>query len=158
MLALLIAALLSPAALGLSLAVIILALAAAAFPSLGANGLVRGLFAVGLPWLIGQAALGPLGWSSVTLAALYVVSYAALLDQRFGRGDRRLWLNAAQGLGVVVLLVVGQPILAGIVVLIVLPQIALQSFLSRGEGQWYVQYAQPLVMIGMLVAAIGVIG
>jgi hypothetical protein len=86
------------------------------------------------------------------------VSYAALLDQRFGRGDRRLWLNAAQGLGVVVLLVVGQPILAGIVVLIVLPQIALQSFLSRGEGQWYVQYAQPLVMIGMLVAAIGVIG
>lgn len=120
----------------------------------------RAILEWGLPWLMGHLTFGPLNWPSVALALVYTGAYYAgliLLGGRW-RAATRL-LNGSQ-IGAVALLVgVKEPILAGIVGLLVLPQLLLQPFLWRGEAEWwYWQRSQLWLMAGMLVAVLAIGG
>jgi hypothetical protein len=111
---------------------------------------------LGLPWLIGHLAFGSLNWESVAFALAYTVAYYArfvLLDGRRRTATRLL--NGSQIVAVALLIVVKEPILAGIAGLLLLPQVLLQPFLWRDETEWwYLQRSQPWLMAGMLIVAL----
>jgi hypothetical protein len=119
---------------------------------------LRAILELGLPWLIGHLAFGSLNWESVAFALAYTVAYYArlvLLDGR-RRAATRL-LNSSQVVAVALLIVVKEPILAGVAGLLLLPQLLLQSFLWRDEAEWwYLQRSQPWLMAGMLTAVLAV--
>ena len=119
---------------------------------------LRAILELGLPWLIGHLAFGSLNWESVAFALAYTVAYYArlvLLDGR-RRAATRL-LNSSQVVAVALLIVVKEPILAGVAGLLLLPQLLLQSFLWRDEAEWwYLERSQPWLMAGMLTAVLAV--
>jgi hypothetical protein len=117
---------------------------------------LRAVLELGLPWLMGHLAFGSLNWESVAFALAYTVVYYArfvLLDGR-RRTAMRL-LNGSQIVAVALLIIVKEPILAGIAGLLLLPQLLLQPFLWRGEAEWwYLRRSQPWLMAGMLSVAL----
>jgi len=119
---------------------------------------LRAILELGLPWLIGHLAFGSLNWESVALALAYTVAYYAcfvLLDGR-RRTAMRL-LNGSQIVAVALLIIVREPILAGIAGLLLLAQLLLQPFLWRGEAEWwYLQRSQPWLMAEMLTAGLAI--
>jgi hypothetical protein len=119
---------------------------------------LRAVLDLGLPWLIGHLAFGSLNWESVAFALAYTVAYYAcfvLLDGRW-RAATRL-LNGSQVVAIALLVVVKEPILAGIAGLLLLPQLLLQPFLWRGEAEWwYGQRSQPWLMASMLTAVLAI--
>jgi hypothetical protein len=119
---------------------------------------LRAILELGFPWLIGHLAFGSLNWQSAAFALAYTVAYYAffiLLDGR-RRAARRL-LNGSQIVAVALLIVLKEPILAGIAGLLLLPQLLLQPFLWRGEAEWwYLQRSQPWLMAGMLTTALAI--
>lgn len=119
---------------------------------------LRAILELGLPWLIGHLAFGSLNWKSVAFALAYTVAYYAcfvLLDGR-RRSAMRL-LNGSQIVAVALLIILKEPILAGIAGLLLLPQLLLQPFLWRGEAEWwYLQRSQPWLMAGMLTAGLAI--
>jgi hypothetical protein len=121
---------------------------------------LRAILELGLPWLIGHLAFGSLNWESVVFALAYTVAYYArfvLLNGRQRTATRLL--NGSQIAAVALLIIVKEPILAGIAGLLLLPQLLLQPFLWRGKVEWwYLQRSQPWLMAGMLttVLAIGI--
>jgi hypothetical protein len=119
---------------------------------------LRAILELGLPWLIGHLAFGSLKWESVAFACAYTVVYYAcfvLLDGRWRTATRLL--NGSQIVAVALLIIVKEPILAGIAGLLLLPQLLLQPFLWRGETEWwYLQRSQPWLMVGMLIAGLAV--
>ncbi len=120
---------------------------------------LRAILELGLPWLIGHLAFGSLNWESVAFALAYTVAYYArfvLLDGR-RRAATRL-LNSSQVAAVALLIVVKEPILAGIAGLLLPPQLLLQSFLWRDEAEWwYLQRSQPWLIAGMLTVALATV-
>ncbi len=119
---------------------------------------LRAVLELGLPWLVGHLTFGPLHWKSVAFAFAYTVAYFAcfaLLDGRQKAAARLL--NGSQIVAVTLLLVVREPILAGVAGLLLLPQLLLQPFLwPGGAEQWYLQRSQPWLMAGMLTVALAV--
>jgi len=121
-------------------------------------------FLAGLPWLMGWAAfrnlqlgvsgLRPLGQALVWAAAYAMAfhSYRLLGRQSLARGSSLL--TAAHLSAVVLLIVVRQPILAGAVALLLLPQLMLQPALLRvGEGVWYLRRVQLFTMLATMATA-----
>jgi hypothetical protein len=167
-------ALLLAASLGrgpLAVTVIALGVAAAALVDARSRGTVRaGLascFLAGLPWLIGHTALGGnalekqglvaslqvLVWP--TLYAMTWYSYHWLGEEQPHRGA--LLLSIAHVLAVATLVAVRQPIMAGAVTLLLLPQLLLQPELLRGrDGVWYVRRAQVFTMCAMMAISVAV--
>ncbi|HID63177.1 MAG TPA: hypothetical protein EYP49_10620 [Anaerolineae bacterium] len=119
---------------------------------------LRAILELGLPWLIGHLAFGSLSWESVAFAFAYTVAYYACFVLLGGqrRAATRL-LNGSQIVAVALLVIVKEPILAGIAGLLLLPQLLLQPFLWRGEAEWwYLQRSQPWLMAGMLTVALAI--
>lgn len=164
--ALLISSVLGDVPLGLT--VLALGLAAwrlAMAPREGAlSGMLATCFLAGLPWLMGWGAfshmqvgmseLRPLGQALVWAAAYAMAfhAYRLLGGHRLARGATLL--TVAQLSAVVLLVVARQPILAGGVALLLLPQLMLQPALLRvGEGVWYLRRVQLFTMLATMVTA-----
>jgi hypothetical protein len=113
---------------------------------------------IGLSWLAGHAALGPLTWVSLTLAICYALAYQGALSL----GDsRRLWSLAlfcgGQLAATIVLILQERPLAAlaaGALGLLLTPQLLLLAGLEIDDrGIWYLRRAIPFFMIAMSVAA-----
>ncbi len=104
--------------------------------------------------------LGYMPWAALVAALLYTEAYRWCL--RLHDGERALCqaaliLDSVQGLAVVLVVVVGQPLLAGLVGLCLLPQLLLQPFLVwEGRRTWYIRQTQPFLIAGMFATAIGI--
>ena len=118
--------------------------------------------------MIGWAALGSFEWARSELSplaqalawaaafALTFHAYRMLGGQRLSTGTNLL--VAAQVAVVALLIVTRQPILAGVVALLLLAQLMLQSaLLEVGEGVWYLRRVQVFTMLAMLVAAVAMV-
>jgi hypothetical protein len=127
-------------------------------------GLLASCYLAGLPWLIGWAAFGhmqfginelrPLSQALVWAAAYATTfhAYRLLGGQRLPSGSHLLaWAHL---LAVVVLVLARQPLLAGAVALLLLPQLMLQpALLSGGDGVWYLRRVQIFAMLATMVTA-----
>jgi hypothetical protein len=134
---------------------------------------------VALSWLVGYLAFAELGWPSLVLALSFAVSAWGVLRVVSGGAPERmegvpseqvegvrpeqvervrggLWLlNAGQVVGVVLLVVLKQPLAAGAMGLLLFGQIALQPSLRHGGDQAQImRRAWPWLMVAMLVAAL----
>jgi len=115
---------------------------------------LRAVLDMGLAWLAGHTAFAPLTLWSLLLAALYAVVYHSCLKLAADGGKRGLTLSAmSQAAVIAVLVFLRQPIVAGVVGLLLLPQMLLQQFLDQGQVElWYLRRTGPFVMAGMLLA------
>jgi hypothetical protein len=131
------------------------------------RGLLGSAFLGGLPWLLGYAALwdhGPVEGGLVSLAkllvwpALYAATWCAYQWLDEGESDKGiLLLSVAQVLAVAVLILVKQPIAAGVVALLLLPQLLLQPALRQGaDGPWYLRSVQVFTMAAMMAMSVAV--
>jgi hypothetical protein len=149
---------------GVALVVAVLCLALS--PSQEAVRITLGsFFSAGLAWLMGYtifynlAALSsdrtlvgkPLLWAAIFAVAFH--AYQLLSHGSLAKGATLL--NLAQLTSIALLTIVKQPILAGIVGLLLLPQMLLQpSLLSMGDGLWYLRRVQVFTMAAMMVTAV----
>ena len=150
-------------------ALIAVALILVAWESLRLQGgkkpsrLLGACYAGGVAWLVGYLAFRPL-IPQVAIqrhgeALLWALVYTGLLYafQSIDRGERdkgiRL-LNLVQIFGVAVLVLTKEPILAGVVALLLLPQMLLQPVLKRGRV--YLRRTQFFALMGMMVGALAV--
>jgi hypothetical protein len=125
---------------------------------LAAQALVR----VGLSWLAGHAVFGPVGPTSIILALAFAL--AAWGDLRVAAGlPRGLWsLNAGQVVAIALLLVLRQPVAAGVAGLFLFGQVAMQPSLryavepdvSRERYAIVSRRTWPWLMAAMLVVAL----
>ncbi|MFQ6058520.1 MAG: hypothetical protein ACE5MB_06560 [Anaerolineae bacterium] len=143
--------------------------------------LPRALLEMGLAWLLGYAAFQDLSfvrgedvlasplWASVLawlglhrepllLAGLYTAVYYACLtlEGRGGLAQPLALLNGAQLAVAVILVVIRQPVLAGLVGMLLISQALFQPLLRRQGPHWYLQRTQFFLMGAMLAAALGV--
>lgn len=136
---------------------------------------------IALPWWAGHALFGELNWTVVALTLFYSLAglgIAVVNDFKSVEGDRALGLKSLPvmfgvekaalisaamidvfQIGIAVYLVlVGEQILASILVLLVIPQITFQDmYFLRDPLKNDVKYqasAQPFLVIGMLIAGI----
>ena len=117
---------------------------------------LQAILGMGLAWLAGHVAFGPLGWPSLLLAILYTGTYRACLALAEGKRPFIL-LNGSQGAVVALLVALGQPIAAGLVGLSLLPQMLLQPYLRRGGMEaWYLRRTHVFLMGGMMAAALAI--
>ena len=119
---------------------------------------LRAILEMGLAWLAGHTAFAPLTLRSFLLATLYTVAYHNCLKLATNSGKRSLTLLKVSQAAVIALLVfLKQPVVAGVVGLLLLPQMLLQPFLDQGEVElWYLRRTRPFLMAGMLLAALAI--
>ncbi len=142
------------------------------------RGLTRAVVEVCVPWSLGMAAFSAvpdLGteladrvaatvlWTAAhgahfLVAGLLGGAYYALsaLDRR---ARLRRWiglLNLVQGLGVVLLVLWQEPLLAGVAGLLWLAQLPFQPYLRVGYVRWYLHHTQWFLMAWMLAVSLGV--
>ena len=119
---------------------------------------LQAILEMGLAWLAGHTAFGPLTLWSFLLAALYTVAYHSCL--KLARNSGKHWLTllkVSQAAVIALLVFLRQPVVAGVVGLLLLPQMLLQPFLGQGEVElWYLRRTGPFLMAGMLLAALAV--
>jgi len=117
---------------------------------------LQAILGMGLAWLAGHIALGPLGWPSLFLAALYTGTYRAWLALAEGKRPLIL-LNGSQVAVVALLVALRQPIAAGLVGLSLLPQMLLQPYLRRGGMEaWYLRRTRVFLMASTMAAALAI--
>lgn len=142
----LLAALLGPELLLLSLAA--LAVMQLGLVWRGCNAAV----AVMLPWLAGHIAFGSLASGSAGLALAFTLAWGA--NRRAGAPWARALGASAQFLALALLVALRQPLAAGGLALLIVPQLALLPWLRRGQSAaWYARHARPWLMAAMLLAA-----
>jgi len=111
-----------------------------------------GAVAVTLPWLAGHVAFGPLTLSSAGLALAFALAWGAAWRSG-SRWGRALGIGA-QLLAVALLVALYRPLAAGLLLLLLAPQLALLPWLRRGlPASWPVRHTRPWLMAAMLVAA-----
>jgi len=119
---------------------------------------LRAILEMGFAWLAGHTAFGPLTSWSFLLATLYVVAYHSCLE--LARNSERRWLTllkVSQAAVVALLIYLRQPVVAGVIGLLLLPQMLLQPFLGQGQVElWYLRRTRPFLMAGMLLAALAI--
>lgn len=119
---------------------------------------LRAILEMGLAWLVGHTAFAPLTWLSFLLAAFYTLAYYSSFQLVTTRGRHwvvLLLLSQAAAIGLLIFL--RQPVVAGAIGLLLLPQMLLQPFLDQGAvGLWYLRRIIPFLMAGMLLAALAV--
>ena len=115
----------------------------------------QALVLVGLAWLAGHLAFAE--WETYSLSLALAFSVAAWGALRLGQGlARGPWLlNGGLAAGVVLLVLVRQPLAAGVVGLLLFGQMALQPSLRFGRDPARVaRRTWPWLMFAMLVAAL----
>jgi len=119
---------------------------------------LQAILEMGLAWLAGHTAFGSLTWWSFLLAILYTVAYHSCLKLAKNGGKPSLiLLKASQAAVVALLICLRQPVVAGVVGLLLLPQMLLQPFLDQGQVElWYLRRTRPFLMAGMLLAALAI--
>ena len=119
---------------------------------------LRAILEMGLAWLVGHTAFGPLTLWSFLLAILYTVTYHSCLKLARNGGKRSLvLLNVSQAAVIALLIFLRQPVVAGVIALLLLPQMLLQPFLGQGRVElWYLRRTGPFLMAGMLLAALAI--
>jgi chlorophyll synthase len=140
-----------------ALAIMVLALLRA--PRHGAPPLsLRAILEMGFAWLAGHTAFGPLTLRSFLLATLYTAAYHSCLSfAKNSQRDSLILLRVSQAAVIALLIFLRQPVVAGVVGLLLLPQMLLQPFLGQGEVKlWYLRRTGPFLMAGMLLAALAV--
>ena len=153
-LAVCIAAMLSPAALALT--VVAMALALVEGEVSGERGMsLCALYEMALPWLIAQSAFGYFSGLSLFFVLLFTLTYRALLGLTGARQERWLrWNNAPQLAIVLVLFASNTPAGAGVVALGLLAQVLWQTrFQMDRAGRAYAQRVQSYVLVAMLVVS-----
>jgi len=66
-------------------------------------------------------------------------------------------LKASQATVIAILVFLREPVIAGVVALMLLPQMLLQPFLNQGAVElWYLRRTYPFLMAGTLLAALAV--
>jgi chlorophyll synthase len=140
-----------------ALAIMVLALLRARRHS-GPPSSLRAILEMGFAWLAGHTAFGPLTLWSFLLATLYTVVYHSCLKLATNGGKRWPTLLKVSQIVVIALLVfLRQPIVAGVVGLLLLLQMLLQPFLDQSEVElWYLRRTGPFLMAGMLLAALAI--
>ena len=117
-----------------------------------------------IPWLIGYGALAEIdigagGVATVSQASVWAASFALVYHAYGMIGTERLsggatLLVIAQVAVIAALIVVKQPILAGAVGLLLLPQMMLQpAMLSVGDGLWYLRRIRVFTLLATLATA-----
>jgi len=129
----------------------------------GPSRLLRASYAGGVAWLVGYLAFSPLvpqtSLQRHSEASLWALIYTGLLYafQSIDKGERdkgmRL-LNLVQIFGVALLVLAKEPIFAGVVALLLLPQMLLQPVFQRGGS--YLRRTQFFALIAMMVGALAV--
>ncbi len=110
------------------------------------------VIAVTLSWLAGHAAFGSLTLRSAGLALAFALAWGAAWRANSPWG--RLLGIGAQFLAVAFFVMLYCPLAAGLLLLLLVPQLVLLPWLRRGQpASWYVRYTQPWLMAAMLVAA-----
>jgi hypothetical protein len=110
------------------------------------------IVAVMLPWLAGHVTFGSLTLRSAGLALAFTLAWSATWRAGSPRG-RTLGIGA-QLLAGAFLVLLYRPMAAGLLLLLLVPQMALLPWLQRGQPvSWYVRHIRPWLMAGMLVAA-----
>ncbi len=133
------------------------------------SAVLESCYLAGLPWLIGWFAFAGLGLARselvlLTEALVWSAGYALTFHACRLLGGQRLTTGAnllvmAQVVAAALLILVRQPLLAGGVALLLLPQVMLQpAMLDIGEGVWYLQRVQVFTMLAMLAAAVALVG
>jgi len=119
---------------------------------------LQAILEMGLAWLAGHTAFGSLTWWSFLLAILYTVAYHSCLKLAKNGGKPSLiLLKVSQAAVVALLIFLRQPVVAGVVGLLLLPQMLLQPFLDQGQVElWYLRRTRPFLMAGMLLAALAI--
>jgi len=108
--------------------------------------------AVALPWLTGHVAFDSLTPASAGLALAFTLAWVG--NQRADSVWRRLVGVSAQFLAAALLVALRQPLAAGGLCLLLVPQLALLPWLRRGRpASWYLRHARPWLMAAMLLAA-----
>lgn len=108
--------------------------------------------AVTLPWLAGHVAFGPLTLNSVGLALAFALAWGGAWWARSAWG-RALGIGA-QLLAAALLVALYHPLAAGLLLLLLTPQMVLLPWLRRGQPpSWYARHTRPWLMAAMLVAA-----
>ena len=113
---------------------------------------------MGFAWLAGHIAFGPLTLWSFLLAAFYTVAYHSCLKLARNSGKPSLiLLKVSQAAAIALLIFLRQPVVAGVMGLLLLPQMLLQPFLGQGQVElWYLRRTRPFLMAGMLLAALAI--
>ncbi len=122
-------------------------------------------FLGGLPWLLGYATFrglgsvgGELGVMAQALAMAAIYAFAFHSYQLLGRGRisrGAALLSLAQVAAAAMLVAIKQPILAGGVGLLLLPQLLLQpALLATGDALGYLRRVQAATMAAMMVTAL----
>lgn len=123
------------------------------------HGLLVGqaLVLVALSWLAGNMAFAELSQPSAILALCFAVAAWGTLQIRTCR-TLGPWLQAsAQAAALALLVVLGQPLAAGIVGLLLFGQIALQiSFRAGADHDLLMRRTWPWLMAAMMVAAVAI--
>ncbi len=119
---------------------------------------LRAILEMGFAWLAGHIAFGPLTLWSFLLVAFYTVAYHSCLKLARNSGKPSLiLLKVSQAAAIALLIFLRQPVVAGVMGLLLLPQMLLQPFLGQGQVElWYLRRTRPFLMAGMLLAALAV--
>jgi len=108
--------------------------------------------AVALPWLAGHAAFGESTLRSAGLALAFALAWGAAW--RANPPWKRTLGIGAQLLAAVLLVALHRPLAAGVLLLLLAPQLVLLPWLRRGQPvSWYVRHTRPWLMAAMLIAA-----
>jgi len=113
---------------------------------------LHGFVDVGLAWLLGHIAFGPLSVLSALTALIFSFSYAAMLDLAHGATPTRRWI-LPQLITVFLLVFLQQPFAALALLTMLIAQALLATVL---HGLDFARTAQLWLMLSMLIAALGI--
>jgi hypothetical protein len=120
---------------------------------------LRAVMEMGLPWLLGHGALADLTTRSALTVLGYTIAYGAALSLPIAVDRRTMFLlNGGQAATLALLTLWRQPVAATIGGLLLLAQMAAQTHLGDSITRvgWYLRSTQPLLLAGMMVAALAV--
>jgi hypothetical protein len=115
----------------------------------------------GVPWLIGAAAMGGPSQAAALLGICYTITYFGMIR---GAHSFRL-IGASQATAALLLAGLRHPMAAGATAILLIPQWGLYTWTAQVERfsedhpaapDRYLRYAQPFVIVSMLIAALAV--
>lgn len=118
----------------------------------GLVSILHGLLAVGLAWLLGQAAFTQINWLSLAIALLFSVAYSGVIEVLRYEKPMRRWL-IPQLLIIIIFALLQQPLATLALAAVLSAQALLATVLS---GPHFARSAQWWLMLSMLIAALAI--